>query len=97
MVFMAEQAEPVRRKVALKIIKPGMDSSEVIARFEAAHPPDEFRRGLLELAREAVRARRIVVTFDRRAHNPILREAHLDRACPPIPWLANRRVPFVYT
>ncbi|MHB8902166.1 MAG: bifunctional serine/threonine-protein kinase/formylglycine-generating enzyme family protein, partial [Thermoguttaceae bacterium] len=34
-VFMAEQEEPVRRKVALKIIKPGMDSKEVIARFEA--------------------------------------------------------------
>ena len=34
-VFMAEQEAPVRRKVALKIIKPGMDSSHVIARFEA--------------------------------------------------------------
>lgn len=34
-VFVAEQTEPVRRKVALKIIKPGMDSREVIARFEA--------------------------------------------------------------
>ena len=34
-VFMAEQTEPVRRKVALKIIKPGMDSRQVIARFEA--------------------------------------------------------------
>jgi serine/threonine protein kinase len=34
-VYMAEQTEPVRRKVALKIIKPGMDSKEVIARFEA--------------------------------------------------------------
>lgn len=34
-VFMAEQREPVRRKVALKIVKPGMDSREVIARFEA--------------------------------------------------------------
>jgi eukaryotic-like serine/threonine-protein kinase len=34
-VFMAEQEMPVRRKVALKIIKPGMDSSHVIARFEA--------------------------------------------------------------
>ena len=34
-VFMAEQEEPVRRMVALKIIKPGMDSREVIARFEA--------------------------------------------------------------
>jgi WD40 repeat protein/serine/threonine protein kinase len=34
-VYMAEQEEPVRRRVALKIIKPGMDSREVIARFEA--------------------------------------------------------------
>jgi WD40 repeat protein/serine/threonine protein kinase len=34
-VYMAEQDEPVRRKVALKIIKPGMDSAQVVARFEA--------------------------------------------------------------
>ena len=34
-VFMAEQTEPVQRKVALKVIKPGMDSRQVIARFEA--------------------------------------------------------------
>ena len=34
-VYMAEQAAPVRRTVALKIIKPGMDTREVIARFEA--------------------------------------------------------------
>ncbi|MBA3480374.1 MAG: serine/threonine protein kinase, partial [Pirellulales bacterium] len=34
-VFMAEQTRPVRRKVALKIIKPGMDTKQVIARFEA--------------------------------------------------------------
>ena len=34
-VFMAEQTKPVRRKVALKIIKPGMDTKQVIARFEA--------------------------------------------------------------
>ncbi len=34
-VYMAEQQEPVRRMVALKIIKPGMDSKQVIARFEA--------------------------------------------------------------
>ena len=35
MVYMAEQQKPVRRRVALKIIKPGMDSRQVIARFEA--------------------------------------------------------------
>jgi eukaryotic-like serine/threonine-protein kinase len=34
-VFMAEQAQPVQRKVALKVIKAGMDSRQVIARFEA--------------------------------------------------------------
>ena len=34
-VYMAEQLEPVRRKVALKLIKPGMDTRQVIARFEA--------------------------------------------------------------
>jgi serine/threonine protein kinase len=34
-VFMAEQSQPVRRMVALKIIKPGMDSRQIIARFEA--------------------------------------------------------------
>ena len=34
-VFLAEQKEPVRRKVALKIVKPGMDTKSVVARFEA--------------------------------------------------------------
>jgi serine/threonine protein kinase/tetratricopeptide (TPR) repeat protein len=34
-VYMAEQHQPVHRRVALKIIKPGMDSAQIIARFEA--------------------------------------------------------------
>src|SRR6516164_2240607 len=34
-VFMAEQTRPVRRKVALKVLKPGMDTGQVVARFEA--------------------------------------------------------------
>ncbi len=34
-VYLAAQKDPVRRKVALKIIKPGMDTREVIARFAA--------------------------------------------------------------
>ena len=48
-VFMAEQEHPVRRRVALKVIKPGMDTGQVIARFEAerqalAHDgPSEYR------------------------------------------------------
>jgi hypothetical protein len=45
---MAEQQHPVRRKVALKILKPGMDIKEVIARFESerqalAFPIDQER------------------------------------------------------
>jgi eukaryotic-like serine/threonine-protein kinase len=35
LVFVAEQQQPVRRKVALKVVKPGMDTRDVIARFEA--------------------------------------------------------------
>src|SRR5262249_46724522 len=34
-VFLAEQHQPVRRKVALKVLKPGMDTRQVVARFEA--------------------------------------------------------------
>src|SRR5215469_3420403 len=34
-VWLAEQHEPVRRRVALKIIKPGMDTKQVVARFES--------------------------------------------------------------
>jgi len=35
MVYLAQQTQPIRRQVALKVIKPGMDSRRVIARFEA--------------------------------------------------------------
>ena len=34
-VYLAEQERPLRRRVALKVIKVGMDTKEVIARFEA--------------------------------------------------------------
>ncbi len=34
-VYLAEQREPVRRRIALKVIKPGMDSEQVIRRFQA--------------------------------------------------------------
>src|SRR5262249_39665747 len=34
-VFLAEQIQPVRRRVALKVLKPGMDTRQVVARFEA--------------------------------------------------------------
>ena len=34
-VYQAQQTQPIRRDVALKIIKPGMDSAQVIARFDS--------------------------------------------------------------
>jgi hypothetical protein len=37
-----------------------------------------------------------VVHFDKRSHNPVLREAALDGDCLPIPWLGNRPVTFTY-
>lgn len=60
-VYLAEQEHPVRRRVALKIIKIGMDTSEVVARFEAErqalalmnHPniPKVFEAGATEQGR----------------------------------------------
>jgi hypothetical protein len=43
-----------------------------------------------------IRDDRLAVAFDRRSHNPILREADLDRDSPPIPWLGRRRLEFSY-
>lgn len=34
-VYMAQQTEPIKRKVVLKVVKPGMDTREVMSRFEA--------------------------------------------------------------
>ncbi|MFC1652113.1 protein kinase [Planctomycetota bacterium] len=60
-VYLAEQERPIRRRVALKVIKPGMDSKQVIARFEAErqalalldHPniAHVFNAGTTELGR----------------------------------------------
>lgn len=66
--------------------------------FDNAKPKQLYRKfietsGAVEIAA----GRRIVVYFDRRSHNPILQEAQLDKDCPKIPWLGNRRLEFVYT
>ena len=36
-VYLAEQREPIRRRVALKVVKPGMDTAQVLARFNNEH------------------------------------------------------------
>ena len=66
--------------------------------FANAKPKSVYRKFVeTSGAVEIERGRRIVVYFDRRSHNPILREAQLDKDCPKIPWLANHRLVFVYT
>jgi hypothetical protein len=65
--------------------------------FDTAKPKLLYRKfietgGQIEVASN----RRLLVTFDRRSHNPILREAALDRDCPAIPWLKNYRIEFNY-
>jgi hypothetical protein len=65
--------------------------------FEQTKPKQVYRKfvetsGTVEIES----GRQIVVYFDRRSHNPILREAQLDNNSPRIPWLSNHRVKFVY-
>ena len=86
-VFLAEQTEPLRRQVAVKVVRPGMDSRGVLTRFEAerqalppralAPVPFEVANGVLR-ARESGQVRRRMVRSagrsDRRAQG-----AHLDR------------------
>jgi hypothetical protein len=45
---------------------------------------------------EVLENRRLRVTFDRRCHNPIIREAALDHDCRPIPWLNRFRIEFAF-
>jgi len=64
--------------------------------FEMAGPKQLFRRFVETAGQVEVQGDRVVVRFARRSHNPILREAALDRDCFPVPWLGNRPVSFVY-
>ena len=64
--------------------------------FDKAAPKQLYRRfvetgGVIEIEEN-----RIVVHFDKRCHNPILREAALDRTPSTIPWLAGRSISFRY-
>jgi hypothetical protein len=65
--------------------------------FEKAKPKQIYRKFVETGGQiEVVSNRRLRVTFARRRHNPILREAALDKDCPAIPWLKNFRVEFDY-
>jgi len=66
--------------------------------FEQTKPKSLYRKfietsGSIEVASD----HRLLVTFDRRSHNPILREAKLDQDSLPIPWLNNYRLEFHFS
>src|SRR5262249_1361755 len=64
--------------------------------FDKAKPKQLYRKFVETGGQLYVHTDRLVVRFDKRAHNPILREAALDKGCLPIPWLRNLPVVFEY-
>jgi hypothetical protein len=55
-----------------------------------------YRRFVETAGTVVTEANRLVVQLDRRCHNPILREAALDREPIPIPWCGGRPIAFSY-
>ena len=64
--------------------------------YERAAPKQVYRRFVENSGRVQIQDNRIVVHFDKRSHNPILREAALDREPTPIPWLNNLEIAFQF-
>jgi hypothetical protein len=64
--------------------------------FDKAKPKQLYRRFVETGGVVEVQAERLVVHFDKRSHNPLLREAALDRDSPVVPWPRNLPITFVY-
>ena len=64
--------------------------------FDKVKPKDLYRKFVETGGRIEITEQAIVIHFDKRSHNPILREAALDQSCPPIPWLGNRKIIFTF-
>jgi hypothetical protein len=64
--------------------------------FEKAAPKQLYRRFVETGGTIRIQEDGITVTLERRSHNPILREALLDREPTPIPWLGNRNLRFAF-
>jgi hypothetical protein len=64
--------------------------------YDKAKPKQAYQRFVATGGVVEIQTDRIVVRFDKRAHNPILRAAALDQDCPPIPWLGGLPVEFEY-
>ena len=65
--------------------------------FDKAKPKELYRSFVETGGRIDIGPERLHVNFDRRAHNPILREAGLDHGCAPIGWLPRRELEFTYS
>ena len=64
--------------------------------FDKAAPKQLFRKFVETAGAVEIQAERVVVHFDKRCHNPILREAALDTAPLPLPWLGNKTLTFAF-
>jgi hypothetical protein len=64
--------------------------------YEKAAPKQLYRRFVETGGTVLIQNDQIRVTLERRSHNPILREAALDRDQTPVPWLENRHMLFAY-
>jgi hypothetical protein len=64
--------------------------------FEKAAPKHLYRRFVETGGTVQIREDGITVIFERRSHNPILRDAALDREPIPIPWLGDRRLAYTF-
>jgi hypothetical protein len=64
--------------------------------FEKSAPKQLYRRFVETAGTVRIEDDRITVTLDRRSHNPILREAMLDREAIPIPWIGRRKLEIAY-
>jgi hypothetical protein len=64
--------------------------------FDRSAPKRMFRKFVATAGLVTIGDKGITVRFDRRSHNPILREAELDRESPPVPWLNNLPITFAY-
>ena len=65
--------------------------------YEKCRPKELYRRFVETAGLVEVLPGRVVVTLDRRSHNPILREAALDGDATPVPWLGDRTIQFAYS
>jgi hypothetical protein len=63
---------------------------------ERMEPKQLYRKFVETGGHLSVRGDELVVSFDRRSHNPIIAQAHLDQDAPPIPWLHKKRLRFEF-